>query len=401
MIDSSAGAWAARLRRIAAAEITRHRDTLGFLGAALEGSLATGAVWPTSDVDFTVVPLPHHTRERLFEWEQREALPFPKEFSDRRLHIDVCGQREGVPWHKHLTDARALQDMVQGYPASFIRLAEGPYDPAPTWFLDGLAVMEVIEDPEGLLAATQQFVAAHRFAPEVWEGRRSAFLHELRRRRDGAQEAMERGEADALSECLGSGTGFAAVAAQLWLESARRIGSSKEQDGQLAAATAAAGWPEAHALYHLTLAVQPECARLVAPLLLDLGDRAAALYRSLGSSSPEDAGRRRELTVWGAYVSHLAGTLALAPERGHPAYVYQSLRSLSYWAIDYPARIMTELQEKEVRNREILRGQTGQLAELAEQIRTTLLGPLNATDRARSSLEAADRLLVLTETRLA
>src|SRR5438445_9751504 len=100
MTDASAEARAAHLRRIAAMEISRHREALGFLGAALEGSLATGAVWPTSDADFTVVPLPEHSREHLIEWEQREALPFPKELADQRLHIDVCGQREGIPWHK-------------------------------------------------------------------------------------------------------------------------------------------------------------------------------------------------------------------------------------------------------------------------------------------------------------
>src|SRR5947209_19518867 len=160
MTDASAEVRRAHLRRIAAVEIARHREAQGFLGAALEGSLATGAVWPTSDVDFTIVPLPEHSPEHLIEWEQREALSFPKEFADQRLHIDVCGEREGISWHKHLTDARALQNMVEGYPASFIRPVEGPFDPAASWFLDGLAVMEMVEDPHGLLAATQDFVAA-------------------------------------------------------------------------------------------------------------------------------------------------------------------------------------------------------------------------------------------------
>src|SRR5205807_6575099 len=120
MIDASAGVRAARLRRIAAVEIARHREAQGFLGAALEGSLATGAVWPTSDVDFTVVPRPGYSKEHLIEWEQREGLPFLKEHADERIHIDVCGQREGIPWHKHITDHRALLDLVEGYPTSFI-----------------------------------------------------------------------------------------------------------------------------------------------------------------------------------------------------------------------------------------------------------------------------------------
>src|SRR5687767_14080882 len=121
MVDTSAAARTARLRQIAAVEIARHREGQGFLGAALEGSLATGAVWPSSDVDFTIVPRPEQTKEQLVEWERQEALPFVKEHSDQRLHIDVCGQREGIPWHKHLTDRRALLDLVEGYPGTFIR----------------------------------------------------------------------------------------------------------------------------------------------------------------------------------------------------------------------------------------------------------------------------------------
>src|SRR5207245_2962399 len=215
MIDASAEVRAERLRRIAAVEITRHREAQGFLGAALEGSLATGAVWPTSDLDFTIVPCPDASKEQLIEWEQRESLPFLKAHTDQRLHIDVCGQREGIPWHKHLTEHRALLDLVEGYPTSFIRPAEGAFDPGAHWFLDGLAVMEVIEDPEGLLAETRRFVATRRFATEVWEGRRSHLFQELRRQRDRAHVAMAGGETDASYQMLSSDAGFAAVAAQL------------------------------------------------------------------------------------------------------------------------------------------------------------------------------------------
>src|SRR5438445_13632044 len=68
LIDASAEVRAERLRRIAAVEITRHREAQGFLGAALEGSLATDAVWPTSDLDFTIVPCPDASKEHLIEW---------------------------------------------------------------------------------------------------------------------------------------------------------------------------------------------------------------------------------------------------------------------------------------------------------------------------------------------
>jgi hypothetical protein len=400
MIDASAEVRAARLHQIAAVEIARHREAQGFLGAALEGSLATGAVWPTSDVDFTIVPHPEQSPEHLVEWEQQEALPFLKEYPDQRIHIDVCGQREGVPWHKHITDCRALLDVVEDYPASFIRPAEGPFDPGATWFLDGLVVMDVIDDPQGLLGETRQFVATYRFTPEVWEGRRVALLQELRRQRDMAHEAMERGEADAAYQLLSGDTGFAAVAAQVWLEGAQRIYSGKEQDGRLAEVTEAAGCPEAHALYRLTLAVEPERAQAVVPLLLHLGEQAAPLYHSMGNWPPEDRQRLRDGTVWGAYVSHLAGTLSLAPRRGHPAYLYRSLGSILFWATDYPARLIGELREKEVPGAESLRQQAAAVAGLAEQIRTTLLDPRQTIDRTRHCLAAADKLLDLTEARL-
>jgi hypothetical protein len=399
MIDASAEARAARLHRIAAAEIARHRDAVGFLAAGLEGSLAGGAVWPTSDLDFTVVPCREQPPEQWIAWEEQEALPFLKEHTDRRVHIDVCGEREGIPWHKHVTDSRALRDLIEGYPASFIRPAEGPFDPGAAGFLDGLAVMAVIEDPEGLLAETRQFVAARRFAPEVWEGRRFALLRELRRQRDLAHDAMARGEADAVDELLSGDTGFAAVAARLWLEGAQRLASGKEQDGRLAEVAGAAGCPEAHALYWGALAVVPERAAAAAPLLRELGEKAVALYHSMGTLPPEEPERRRETRIWGAYVAHLAGTLSLAPGRNHPAYVYQSLRSLEFWATEYPARMIEGLREKDAAGVETLDREAAEVAALAEQIRTLLLDPRQTIDRARTCLAAADQLLARTEAR--
>ena len=399
MIDASAEMRTARLRRIAAAEIARHREALGFLGAALEGSLATGAVWPTSDVDFTIVPRPEDSTDRLVEWEQRESLPFLKEHVDQRIHIDVCGVREGIPWHKHITDPRALLDLVAGYPMSFICPAEGPFHPGAHWFLDGLAVMEVVEDPEGLLGDTRQFVATRRFAAEVWEGRRFALLQELRRKLDLAGEALGRGEADAAYQRLSGDAGFARIAAQLWLEGAQQIPSSKEQDGRLAEVTAAAGCPEAHALYRRTLAVEPERAQAVVPLLRHLGERAAPLYQLMGSLPPEDRQRRREAAVWGAYLSHLAGTLSLAPGRGHPAYVYQSLGSILFWGIEYSRQVRGERCEQEGPGGAALSRAAAEVANLAGQIRTLLLDPRQTAVRAHACLAAADQLLDLTVAR--
>jgi hypothetical protein len=235
-------------------------------------------------------------------------------------------------------------------------------------------------------------VAAHRFAADVWEGRRAALLRELRRQRDLAREAMERGEVDAAHERLSSETGVAAVAAQLWLEGAQQICSGKEQDGRLAEVTRAAGCPEAHALYRLVLAVEPERAAAAAPLLLRLGEQAVALYHSMGTLPPEEPERRREGLVWGAYVAHLTGTLSLAPGLGHPAHLYQSLRSIGFWAIEYPARVIAELREKGVSGVEALDRSAAEVSALAAQIRTILLGPLRWRElpASKSSLRWMD-----------
>jgi hypothetical protein len=400
MIDASVQKRRARLRRIAAVEIARHREELGYVGAALEGSVASGAVWPTSDVDFTVVPRPEHARERLIEWEGRAALPYSKAAAGKGIRIDVCGQREGIPWHKHLTDAPALRGVIDGYPESFIRPAEGPFDSGLHGFLDGLAVMEVLEDPEGLLAETRAFVAARRFAAAVWVGRRRALLQELRRQLDRAHEAMENGQADAVVPILSGDVGFAAVAARLWLERSRRIVSAKEQDGCLAEAAADAGCPEVHALYRRVLAVDPERTRAAAPLLIHLARRAAALYRRLGSLPPDDPDRRREALVWGAYAAHCAATLGLAPSRGHPAHAYRSLGALRYWTIEYPRRLAAPLLEPGSPACAAVQERLDEVAGLAGRVHTILLDPAAALDRSRTCLDAACRLLTLTEKRL-
>jgi hypothetical protein len=399
MSDASVKARAVRLRRVAALEIDRHREAQGYLGGALEGSLATGALWPTSDADFTVVPRPGSSQEDLIAWERAEALPFVKEWADGQGQIDVCGEREGIPWHKHVTGSGTLHALIAGYPSSFIRPAEGAFDPRSTWFLDGLAVMEVVDDPDGLLSETRAFVATRRFAPEVWEGRRAGLLRELRRLRDLTQETWERGEADAAYRLLSGQSGFAAAAAQIWLESARQIVSCKEQDGRLAEVAEAAGCPEAHTLYRRVLAVEPDRAEAAAPLLLRLAARVVPLYRRLGSQPPDEPDRHRETRVWGAYAAHLAGTLGLAPGRGNPAHLYPSLGSLRRWTIAYPGRLAEALLEAGAPGAESLIRLATEAASLAEQIDTLLLDPAHAARRAQIGLDAANRLLELTEKR--
>lgn len=399
MIDDSTAARTARLRQIAAVEIARRRDGPGYLGAALDGSLATGAVWPSSDLDFTIVPPRETSFETLLERERLGALPFPWRHPDGRLHVDVCGEQGGISWHEHVTEDQALLDLVRGYPESFMPPAEGSIDPSVNGFLDGIAVMEVVDDPEGLLRETRRFVAARRFSPEVWEGRRLALLQELRCRREQAHAALESGEPDAAYACLSGAGGFASLAARLWLEGARRLISGKEEDGQLLAVAREVGYPEIHALYRGVLAVEPERALAAAPLLVRLARRGPRLYRRLGALLPLDAPRRREATVWGAHLAHLAGTLGLAPGRGHPALLYPSLGALRLWAVDYPARWIAAHAPEPFPGREPLHRRVAEVAGLAERVHTLLLDPARACHRVRSCLAAADRLVGLTEAR--
>jgi hypothetical protein len=374
LMDTRTAARAARLRRIAAVEIARHREKNGFLGAALDGSLATGAVWPTSDLDFTVVPPAAAENEIGVEW----------------------GQREGIIWHKHLTGRQVLFDLVKGYPESFVRSADREFNLDANWLLDGLAVMEVVEDPEGLLAETKAFVAARRFAPPVWEGRREALLKELRRQQDAARAAMDRGEPEEACEGISRPTGLAVVAAQLWLEAAHRIYSSKEQDGLLAEVMRAAGHPKAHALYHAAMGVQPDRAKAAAPLVLELGKCGAAFFRRFAAVPRRFRQRHGRLPTWIAWVRYLAATLALAPRKGHPAAVYQRRGTLRYWTATAPGTIVKELQEKEAPGLKELETLAAAAVRLNEALRETLLGPATASDRAQTALAAAERLVAVT-----
>jgi hypothetical protein len=374
MSDQAARERALHLRRLAALEITHHRETEGLRGAALDGSLAMGAVWPSSDLDFMIVPLAEAERQQGVVW----------------------GEREGIVWHKHFNGAQLLRELVDGYPGSFIRPAEGPYGPDANWLLDGLVVMEIAEDPEGLLAETKEFVTARRFAGEVWKGRRTALLQELRRVRDEARGALEKGEAGAAYAMMGKLTGFAALAGQIWLEAAHRIYSSKEQDGTLAEITRAAGHADAHDLYRSSLAVDPERAAEASPLLLDLGDWGAAFYDALGAQVPEDA-RRASGPVLAAWVRHLSHTLSLAPSMGHPAYLYQRLETLRYWVAERPAELLTRLRAQTAPELGTLETANSRLALLLEEVEDLLLGTTSPEVRAAESLAAADALLELTE----
>lgn len=374
-MDDLAKAREAQLRRLATLEIAHHREREGFLGAALDGSLATGTVWPSSDVDFLVVPLAAAEQQHGVEWREREGI--------------VC--------HKHLNGAERLRALIDGYPESFVRPAVGRFSADENWELDGLAVMDVVEDPEGLLAEVQRFVAAHRFAPEVWEGRRAGLLQELRRLRDQAQSQLDSAAPEQALAVMARLTGFPGVAAQIWLEAARRIYSSKEQDGQLAEVTCAAGHPDVHTLYRRALAVDPERALAAEPLVLDVGDWGCAFYRELAGLPLPDAEAQQSAPVLEAWVRHFAHTLSLAPRMGHPAYLYQRLDALRYWTAERPAEIAAGLGKQGVAGLTALETSMSRVAMLIEEIEELLWGLETVEERALAAVSAADQLLAITE----
>jgi hypothetical protein len=368
---------AEQLRLLASVEIAEHKEITGFLGAALDGSLATGAVWPTSDLDFTIVPHLDTTDENWVEW----------------------GERDGIVWHKHLNHPKVLLNLQARYPDSFWDTGRDAGLLEDTWLLDGLVIMEIVEDPQGLLHDIQKFVKERRFSAEVWAGRRERLLKRLHLLRDQAEAHLAKGETEEAWQQFCGGHGFGAVAAHVWLEATHRIYSSKEQDGLLAQVTAAAGQRETHRLYHDVLGVQADRVAGCAPQLLQIGQKVADLIHHL-DAIPELAEHRSMFRIYVAWITHLSGTLALAPQRGHPAYTYQQWESLRYWSLQRPRNLLQKYQAAGASNLECVEPQLANLELLAEQIQTQMFGPTSLTKRVQNSLIAAEVLLRLTEQNL-
>jgi hypothetical protein len=226
--------------------VAKQMQNPGVLGGALDGSLATGRVWPTSDLDFTIFPA---RSRRPAEGEKVPAYRFFYAQGPLAKHHQYVELRvvDGVFVNMHIKTKEALDCLIGDYPASFIESADSiPGDLEPTHFLDGLAVMKVIEDPTGLLAATKDFVVRHRFSSDV-------LPHRLKR--------MLRAAEDKLAACRAGASAFDALArhdigrtvAQMWLEAHARIYSKKEQDSLLAEVAQEAALPEIHALYRAVL----------------------------------------------------------------------------------------------------------------------------------------------------
>ena len=139
--------------------------------------------------------------------------------------------------------------MLSGYPETFIESAVGvPTDMQSTFYLDGLSIMTIVEDPTGYLSDAKEFVASHRFAPEVLPRRLERMLMSAEGKLDEAGQAQAAARLDLwprydLARCI----------AQMWLEAHGTVYSRKEQDALLADAAREAKVPEVHAYYRALL----------------------------------------------------------------------------------------------------------------------------------------------------
>ena len=132
-----------RLRRIAEAEVTALVASGEVSAVGLTGSLSTGRLWPSSDLDMLITT--EKPVENRFRWTVRD----------------------GVVNHGCLVNWAGVEAFRDRYPESFTDLTADEYAMDSVWALDGMVAMEVRHDPTGRLRAVRDFVAKRRFDPEV------------------------------------------------------------------------------------------------------------------------------------------------------------------------------------------------------------------------------------------
>ena len=237
-----------KLHRIAHRVIADRMRNEPLIGAALDGSLATGRIWQTSDIDFSIFPTGEIEYNQSVEW---------------RVY-------QGVLAHVHVTHKRATDNLIENYPHSFIESAKSGYFTVdPTWFLDGLAVMSIVDDPTGYLEEVKSFVSKHRFAPEVLSERLRLMMEYVDGKIEEAEEAFKAGNYSALRSLLHDRAGLACSMAHMWLEAFHRIYSRKEQDLQLALVAQEANAPPVHDSYRAILGLDVQVGtieKLLAPI---------------------------------------------------------------------------------------------------------------------------------------
>ncbi|MCH8294591.1 hypothetical protein IH992_26200 [Candidatus Poribacteria bacterium] len=237
-----------KLHRITHQVIADRMRNEPLIGAALDGSLATGRIWQTSDIDFSIFSIGESEYNQSVEW---------------RVY-------QGVLAHVHVTHKRATDNLIENYPHSFVESAKSGYFTAdPTWFLDGLAVMSIVDDPTGYLEEVKHFVSKNRFAPEVLSERLRLMIEYVDGKIEEAEKAFTDGDHNALLRHLYDKTGLACSMAHIWLEASQRIYSSKEQDLQLALVAQETKLPQVHDAYRAILGIDVQAGtikKILAPI---------------------------------------------------------------------------------------------------------------------------------------
>ncbi len=211
----------ARLRAIAEAETAAMVATGEAEAVGLTGSLSTGRLWPSSDLDILIIT--ERPVENPFRWTVRNG-------------VVIHGVLE--PWET----AEGLRD---GYPASVVDQASGKWILDATWALDGLVAMEPLHDPAGRLATLRAFMTPRRFALEVVRPRRPRLLARAKAEHRASLESYPKEPWTGvwLHRCAID------VLAILWLEAGQRIVSHKELDPGLGEIGDRLGAPELRGLF--------------------------------------------------------------------------------------------------------------------------------------------------------
>lgn len=271
-----------KLHRIAHQMIADRMQTEELIGAALDGSSATGRIWETSDVDFSIFPV-RSQHEQSVEW---------------RVYEDMLA-------HVHVTSKKSTDSLIENYPHSFIESAKsGNFTSDPTWFLDGLSIMSIVHDPTGYLGEIKKFVATHRFAPEVLKERLRLMMGYVNKKLAEAGKMLTNEDYDSFLRLLYNGSGLACSMAHIWLEAHSRIYSGKEQDLQLGEVAQEAKLPEVHELYRAILGVDipdEKIEAMLAPI-----DEYAAIIDSILQTYEESAMEQRKLDAPDTMESHHA-----------------------------------------------------------------------------------------------
>jgi hypothetical protein len=194
----------ARLLPLAEQELAEAFAAGGVAATAVDGSLGSGKLWPSSDLDLTVVP-EGDGPEWGVEWRVRGGLVV----------------------HKHLNRWTLLERLQRDFPQSFVDTAAGNWVRDPTWLLDGLAILRPVHDPDGRLQIFADWMRAHRFAPEVVLGRRPLLLRRAQTQRDKAADACATDNATQAAWHLELAVESLAL---IYLDADQRIISTKQLD---------------------------------------------------------------------------------------------------------------------------------------------------------------------------